>query len=211
MSIKDRFKQCGIVPVVVVENVEDASPLAKALIDGGIDIAEVTFRTAAAEETIRIMSEQYPDMLVGAGTVLTEEQLVKAVEAGAKFIVSPGFDANIVKKAQELGVMILPGAVTPTEIIQAINSGLDTIKFFPAGNYGGLKTIKSLSAPFRNIEFIPTGGVNADNLKDFLEFDKIVAVGGSWICPTNLVDEKNFEEITRLSKEARDIVDSIRK
>lgn len=210
MKILEKLEKCGIVPVVVLDRVEDAKPLAKALIDGGIDIAEVTFRTDAAEESIRIMSKEFPNMLIGAGTVLTVEQLEKAYDAGAKFIVSPGFDPNIIKKAQKLNIPVFPGAVTPTEIINALNEGLEIIKFFPAGNYGGLKTLKALTAPFTNIKFIPTGGINLDNLKEFIEFDKIIAVGGSWVCPTNLINEQKFEEITRLSKESRKIVDSIR-
>lgn len=211
MKILEKLEKCGIVPVVVLDRVEDAKPLAKALIDGGIDIAEVTFRTDAAEESIRIMSKEFPNMLIGAGTVLTVEQLEKAYDAGAKFIVSPGFDPNIIKKAQKLNIPVFPGAVTPTEIINALNEGLEIIKFFPAGNYGGLKTLKALTAPFTNIKFIPTGGINLDNLKEFIEFDKIIAVGGSWVCPTNLINEQKFEEITILSKKSREIINSIRK
>jgi len=210
MNISERFKQCGIVPVVVLDKKEDAIPLANALIAGGIDVAEVTFRTDAAEESIKEISENLPEMLVGAGTVLTLDQLERAVKAGAKFIVSPGFDQKIVDKCKELQVPVFPGTVTPTEIIQAINSGLNTVKFFPAGNYGGLKTIKSLAAPFTEINFMPTGGVNAANLKEFLEFDKILAVGGSWICDKKLVNEGKWDEITKLSKEAKEIYKSVR-
>ena len=210
MNISERFRQCGIVPVVVLDKKEDAIPLANALIAGGIDVAEVTFRTDAAEESIKEISENLPEMLVGAGTVLTLDQLERAVKAGAKFIVSPGFDQKIVDKCKELQVPVFPGTVSPTEIIQAINSGLNTVKFFPAGNYGGLKTIKSLAAPFTEINFMPTGGVNAANLKEFLEFDKILAVGGSWICDKKLVNEGKWDEITKLSKEAKEIYKSVR-
>ncbi len=210
MTLLDRFEKCGIVPVVVIDKIEDAKPLAKALLDGNIDIAEVTFRTSCAGEAIEQISKAYPEMLVGAGTVLTIDQLEAAYKAGAKFIVSPGFDCQIVKRSKELGLPIFPGAVTPTEIINALNENLNIIKFFPAGNYGGLKTLKALSGPFTNVKFIPTGGVNNDNLEDFIKFDKIIAVGGSWVCPAKLVNEGNFKEITRLSKQASDIVKKYR-
>lgn len=210
MSVTERFEKCGIVPVVVLDSKDDAIPLANALIDGGIDVCEVTFRTDAAQESIKLISENVPQMLVGAGTVLTVDQLERAVENGARFIVSPGYDPKIVKKAKEHNVAVFPGAVTPTEIIQILNEGLDIIKFFPAGNYGGLKTLKSLAGPFTNVRFMPTGGVNASNLREFLEFDKIVAVGGSWICDKKLVTQGRFDEITRLSKEAREIFKSVR-
>lgn len=210
MSITKRLEQCGIVPVVVLDDVKDAVPLAEALLAGGIDVAEITFRTKAAEESIKQISENVPEILVGAGTVLTMDQLERAYQAGAKFIVSPGFDINIVKRAKELNLAMFPGGVTPTEIIQILNESLDTVKFFPAGNYGGLKTMKSLAAPFGDVKFMPTGGVNASNLKEFLEFDKIVAVGGSWICDKKLVADGNFAEITKLCKEAKEIFNSVR-
>lgn len=210
MTVNERIERCGIVPVVVLDDKEDAISLAKALIKGGIDVCEVTFRTDAAKESIEHISLEVPEMLVGAGTVLTIKQLEMAVESGAKFIVSPGYDSKIVKRAKELKVDVFPGVVTPTEIINALNDGLDIVKFFPAGSFGGLKTIKALSGPFTNVRFMPTGGVNSSNLKEFLEFDKIFAVGGSWICDKKLVKEKKFDEITRLSKEARDIFKSVR-
>lgn len=210
MNIYERIEKVGIVPVVVLDDSEDAIDLGKALLNGGIDVAEITFRTEAAEESIKKMSEELPEILVGAGTVLTMEQLEKAINAGAKFIVSPGFDENIVNKCVEENIPVFPGTVTPTDIIKAINSGLDVVKFFPAGNYGGLKTIKSLSGPFNNIKFMPTGGVNSENLEEYLKFDKIIAVGGSWIADKKLIKEKNFKEIEKIAKEARDIFKKIR-
>ena len=210
MSVNERVQNCGIVPVVVLDNAEDAVPLAKALLAGGIDVAEVTFRTNAAEESIRRISEEVPEVLVGAGTVLTVEQCETAVDAVAKFIVSPGMDEEVINKAKELGVQVFPGAVTPSEIIKGLKLGIEIFKFFPAGNYGGLKTIKALAGPFTNIKFMPTGGVGPKNLEEYLEFDKIVAVGGSWICSKDLISQGNWDEITKLSQEARDVFKNIR-
>lgn len=210
MNLIKRFEKCGIIPVVALDRIEDALPLAKALIDGGIDVCEITFRTDCAEEAMELISREYPEMLVGAGTVLNEEQVVKAYEAGAKFIVSPGFNKEVVEKTKELGMLSLPGAVTPTEITALINEGLDVVKFFPAGNYGGLKTLKSLAGPFNKIKFMPTGGVGIDNLEEFLNFDKIIAVGGSWICKNELITEGKFDEITRLCKEAKEVHKKVR-
>lgn len=189
---------------------EDAVPLAKALVAGGINVAEVTFRTAAAEESIARITQEVPGMLVGAGTVLTIEQVEKAVKAGAQFIVSPGSDVDVIRKAKELNVIMLPGVVTPTEIITGLKEGLEIFKFFPAGNYGGLKTIKSLTGPFNKITFIPTGGVSTANMTEYLEFNKIEAVGGSWMCPKDLINAGNWDEITKLSKEAVEIFHKVR-
>lgn len=205
MSTIEKIKACGIVPVIALDRAEDAVKLAKALVAGGITVAEVTFRTDAAEESIAKITKEVPEMLVGAGTVLTTEQVETAVKAGAKFIVSPGTDLDVIRKAKELDVVMLPGAVTPTEIIMGLKEGIKIFKFFPAGNYGGLKTIKALAGPFGNISFVPTGGVSAANLAEYLAFDKIEAVGGSWMCPKNLINEGKWEEITKLSKEATDI------
>lgn len=210
MKILENIKNCGIVPVVVLDKLEDAKPLAEAFLENEINIMEITFRTSIAKDIIALLSKDYPNMIIGAGTVLTLEQLEDAVNSGAKFIVSPGFDLKIVKKAKELNIPVFPGAVTPSEIIQAINAGLNIIKFFPSENYGGLKTIKSLSAPFKDITFIPTGGINEKNLKEYISFDKIVAVGGSWICPSNLIKQGDFKEISKLCKEAKEIINSVR-
>ena len=210
MSLYKIIENSGVIPVVVLEDAANAVPLAKALLAGGINICEITFRTAAAEEAIRQISLNMPDMIVGAGTVITKEQAKAATDAGAKFIVSPGSDLEVIRYAKELGVYMLPGAVTPTEVMQLIKEDVKVIKFFPAENYGGLKTIKALSAPFPNIKFVPTGGVSLSNLTAYLEFDKIAAVGGSWLCTKDLITNGKWDEITKLSKEAMDIFKSVR-
>ena len=210
MSLYKIIENCGVIPVVVLEDAANAVPLAKALLAGGINICEITFRTDAACEAIKQLALNVPDMIVGAGTVLTKEQLKAATDAGAKFIVSPGSDLEVIRYAKELGVYMLPGAVTPTEVMQLIKEDIKVIKFFPAENYGGLKTIKALSAPFPNIKFVPTGGVSLSNLTAYLEFDKIAAVGGSWLCTKDLITNGKWDEITRLSKEAMDIFKSVR-
>ena len=210
MLLHKIIENSGIIPVVVLDDAAKAVPLAKALLAGGINICEITFRTAAAEESIRQIALNVPEMIVGAGTVLTKEQLKAATDAGAKFIVSPGSDLEVIRYAKELGVYMLPGAVTPTEVMQLIKEDIKVIKFFPAENYGGLKTIKALSAPFPNIKFVPTGGVSLSNLTTYLEFDKIAAVGGSWLCTKDLITNDKWDEITKLSKEAMDIFKSVR-
>lgn len=202
MNVVDQLRKCGIVPVVVIDKVEDAVPLAKALVAGGIFSAEVTFRTAAAADGIKAIAEQVPECIVGAGTVLTVEQARKAVENGAKFLVSPGMDPDVIAAANEMNVPILPGAVTPTEIIMGMKLGIKIFKFFPAGNYGGIKTIKALAAPFTQAEFVPTGGVNLDNIEDYLGFKRIAFCGGSWMCPAKLVNEGKWDEIEELSRAA---------
>ena len=189
-------------PVVVINNVEDAAPLAKALCAGGLPCAEVTFRTAAAKEAIKIMTETCPEMVVGAGTVLNAEQVDAAVEAGATFIVSPGLNPKTVKYCQEKGVPITPGTSSPTDIEQAIELGLDVVKFFPAEQSGGLAKIKAMAAPYVNMKFMPTGGISAKNINEYLAFPKIIACGGSWMVPAKLVDEKKFDEIEKLTREA---------
>nr|WP_072536500.1 bifunctional 4-hydroxy-2-oxoglutarate aldolase/2-dehydro-3-deoxy-phosphogluconate aldolase [Anaerococcus mediterraneensis] len=207
---KDRFEKCGIIPVVVIDKVEDAYPLAKALYDGGIDVAEVTFRTDAAKDAIKEIAEKMPEVYVGAGTIINVDQADAAIEAGAKFIVSPGYDPEIVARCQEKDIPVFPGVVSPTEIMMAIKDGIKVVKFFPAGIFGGLKAIKSLAGPFPNIKFMPTGGVNIDNLKEFLSFEKIHAVGGSWICDQKLVQEGKWDEISTLCRQAREIYESVR-
>lgn len=200
----------GIIPVVVLNDVKDALPLGKALVEGGIPCAEVTFRTDAAEESIRIMSENFPEMLVGAGTVLTTEQVDRAVNAGAKFIVSPGLNPKVVKYCLEKNIPVTPGVITPSEIEQAMELGLEVVKFFPAEPFGGLKTIKALAAPYTKMKFMPTGGINISNVRDYLAFDKIIACGGSWMVSGNLVKEGKFDEITKLVAEAAEIVKEVR-
>ena len=203
MTGLERLARAGVVPVVVIDDAKDAVPTANAMVAGGIDVMEITFRTAAAPEAIKAVAENCPDMLVGAGTILNVEQCKLAIEMGAKFIVSPGFDADVVRYCIENGVTVTPGCVTPTEITAAVNMGLKVIKFFPANIYGGLNAMKNLSAPFVGVKFMPTGGVNAANVKEYIDAPFIHAVGGSWVCPKADIAAGNFEKITALCKEAR--------
>jgi len=203
MDVLSRLARSGIVPVVVLDDAKDAVPTANAMLAGGIDVMEITFRTAAAADSIKAVSENCPDMLVGAGTVLTMEQCKLAVEMGAKFIVSPGFDPEIVGWCVENGVAVTPGCVTPTEISAALKFGLTTLKFFPANVYGGLNAMKNLAAPFVGIKFMPTGGINSSNLREYIDAPFIHAVGGSWVCPKADIAAGNFEKITALCTEAR--------
>lgn len=201
-EIISQFQKLGIIPVVKIDNAKDAVPLAKALCEGGLPVAEVTFRTDAAEEAIRLMAEAYPNMLVGAGTVLTTEQVDRAVGAGAKFIVSPGLNPKVVKYCQEKNVPITPGTSSPTDIEAALELGLDVVKFFPAEASGGIAKIKAMAAPYTKVKFMPTGGINAKNLQSYLDFPKIVACGGSWMVSDALINAGDFEEIKRLTREA---------
>ena len=185
-EVLEKIQKIGIVPVVVLNDAKDAEPLAKALCNGGLPCAEVTFRTDAAEESIRIMSEKYPEMLVGAGTVLTTEQVDRAVAAGAK------------------------GICTPSEAEQAIENGLEVVKFFPAEPAGGLKMIKAMAAPYTGLKFMPTGGINATNVKEYLAYDKILACGGSWMVKGSLVEAGEFDKIEAMTKEAVEIVKEVR-
>ena len=203
MEILQRFTNAGIVPVVVLENAEDAVPTAKALLDGGIDVMEITFRTAAAPDAIRAVAQECPDMVVGAGTVITLEQCQQAVSLGAKFIVSPGFDAEVVRWCVENKVAVTPGCVTPTEIMAAMKLGLKVLKFFPANVYGGLNAMKALSGPFGSIRFIPTGGVNAQNIAEYSVAPFIHAIGGSWVCAKGDIAAHKLDRITALCREAR--------
>lgn len=209
--MKERFAQFGVVPVVVLEDAKDAGPLAEALVKGGLPCAEITFRTDAAEESIRTMTTLYPDMLVGAGTVLTIEQADRAVAAGAKFIVSPGFDPEIVDYCIQKEIPVFPGCITPSEVAQGVKRGLEVIKFFPAEQFGGVDTIRALAAPYTSVQFMPTGGINAKNLKEYLSCDKILCCGGSWMVKGDLVRAGEFDKICELTKEAVALVKSIRK
>lgn len=211
MDVTTRLARAGVVPVVVLEHAKDAVPTARAMVAGGIDVMEITFRTAAAADSIRAVSENCPEMLVGAGTVITLEQCKKAVASGAKFIVAPGFDEEVVRWCVENHVPVTPGCVTPTEIMAAMKLGIQIIKFFPAGVYGGLSAMKALSGPFGGIKFIPTGGVNAQNLAEYLAAPFIHAVGGSWVCPKADISAGNFEKITALCREAHATVTEARK
>lgn len=203
MDTFERFSHAGIVPVVVIDHAADALPAARALLEGGVDVMEITFRTAAAAGAIRAVSDGCPEMLVGAGTVVTLDQCRQAVEAGAQFIVAPGFDEEVVSWCVEKGVPILPGCVTPTEIMAAMKHGLKILKFFPAGVYGGLSAMKALSGPFKGIKFVPTGGVGPQNAGEYGAAPFIHAVGGSWVCTQSDIASHNFERITQLCREAR--------
>ena len=211
--MNDTLKQIGstgIVPVVVLNKVSDAVPLAEALIRGGLPCAEVTFRTDAAEDSIREIAKKFPEMFVGAGTVLTTEQVDRAIGAGAKFIVSPGLNTKVVEYCIKKGYPVTPGIMTPTELEVALGFGLDVVKFFPAENAGGLKMIKAMSAPYTMMKFMPTGGINATNVRDYLACDKILACGGSWMVKGDLINAGNFAEIEKLTREAAAIVKEIR-
>lgn len=210
MDILNRIERAGVVPVVVLDRAEDAVDTAQALLQGGVDVMEITFRTAAAADAISAVAENCPDMLVGAGTVVTLNQCKLAVARGAKFIVSPGFDPEVVAWCVENGVAVTPGCVTPTEIMAAMKLGLKVVKFFPAGIYGGLKAMKALAAPFGGIKFIPTGGVNAENLAEYASAPFVYAIGGSWLCPKTDVAQRNFDHIAQLCAEARKIIGGVR-
>ena len=205
-----QLKKIGIIPVVVLNDVKDALPLAERLMKGGLPCAEVTFRTAAAEESIRQMAKAFPEMIVGAGTVLTTEQADRAIDAGSKFVVSPGFNPKVTEYVLKKGVPMTPGVCTPTEIEAAMSLGLDVLKFFPAEPSGGLGMIKAVCAAYVNLQIMPTGGINANNVRDYLKYDKIVACGGSWMVNGKLISEGKFDEIEKLVREAAEIVKEIR-
>ena len=210
MEALERMKRCGIVPVVVLENADDAADTARAMLKGGVDVMEITFRTAAAPESIRRVAQKVPDMLVGAGTVVTLDQCKQAVACGAKFIVSPGYDEEVVSWCCANGVPVTPGCVTPTEIMTALKHDLKVLKFFPANVYGGLNALKSLSGPFGGVKFIPTGGVGPANLADFAASPMVHAVGGSWVCPKGDITAHAYEKIEKLCREARAIIQATR-
>ena len=202
MDILEKLSLAGLVPVIKVEDAADAVPLCKALADGGLPVAEITFRSAAAEEAIRLVHEQLPDVILCAGTVLTTDQVDRAVKAGAAAIVSPGLNPEIVKYCQKLGVPVCPGTANPSDIEVALSLGLDTVKFFPAESLGGLKLIKAMSAPYGAVKFMPTGGINEKNMLDYLAFDKILCCGGSWMVPGDAVAAKDWGRITELTRSA---------
>ena len=208
--MNEKLSAFGVVPVVVIDDAKDALPLAEALRAGGLLCAEVTFRTDAAEESIRRISEAYPDMLCGAGTVLTMEQLDRAIGAGARFIVSPGFDPEIVDACIARNIPVYPGCMTPSEIIQGVKRGLQILKLFPAGELGGPAMIKALSGPFPGLRFLPTGGVNAGNLRDYLSMKAVAACGGSWMVKKDLIAAGEFDRITAMVREAAALVKEIR-
>ena len=211
MDCFDRLRQTGIIPVVVLSQAEDAVPTARALLRGGIDVMEITLRTPAAGDAIAAVAGSVPEMLIGAGTVLNPGQCELAVRKGANFLVSPGFNQDMAKWCSSKGIPLIPGCVTPSEIMEAYAMGIRIVKFFPANVYGGLAALKALSGPFRDVRFIPTGGINSENLSDYLCAPWIHAVGGSWICPEKEIVAGNFDYITELCLQARNLVCSARR
>ena len=206
----EALSRIGVVPVITIDRPQDAVPLARALLNGGIGCAEITFRTASAEEAIQRISGECHEMLVGAGTVLTVQQAEQAMRAGAQYIVAPGFDAAVVDWCQKRGVPVLPGVATPTEINMALARGVKLLKFFPSEEIGGMRMLKALHAPYQEVQFIPTGGIKAHNLAEYLALPNVVACGGSWMATGSMISEGKFDEITRLSREARAIVQRAR-
>lgn len=207
-NILSKLRETKLVPVVKLDAAKDALPLSEALLKGGLPVAEITFRTDAAEESIRQISRSFPDMFVGAGTVINVEQAKRALDAGASFLVSPGISRTVIEFAQKNNLPVFPGICTPTEIMTALEYSLPLVKFFPAKQYGGLDTIKALAAPFPSVKFMPTGGIGTNNIKEFLAFGKIIACGGSWMVKDALIKNGDFEEITRLTKEAVTLIQS---
>lgn len=199
----------GVIPVIEIDSEDNAVPLADALCEAGLPIMEVTLRTEAALKSIRLISQKFPKLLLGAGTVIDREQAKAAQDTGAQFIVSPGLDEELVIWCRKNSIPTLPGAVTPTEIMCGIKLGINIVKFFPAESLGGLKAVKAISDPFPQIRFIPSGGVKADNLAGYLQTDKVYAVGGSWMAKRQMIVEHKFDEIVRLAKQASDIVKKI--
>ncbi len=201
-NIYENIFLCGIIPVIKLDDAADSVPLCSALLDGGINVAEITFRTEAAAQSIKLISEQLPNVLVGAGTVLTIENCKKAIESGAKFIVTPGFNPKIVEYCIEQDILIIPGISNPTDIEMALGYGIETVKFFPAEIFGGVKALKAMAAPYTNIKFMATGGIDLSNLTEYMKYDRISAIGGSFMIKEQLIAVKNFAEITKLTKEA---------
>ena len=210
-EMNERISRIGVVPVIKLNHPEhDAAELGKALCAGGVPVAEVTFRAAGAEIAIKLMKEANPDMIVGAGTVTSTEQIDKVIEAGGEFIVSPGFDPELVAYAQKKNIPIFPGCTTASEYHQALKFGLELIKFFPAEQSGGLAKIKALSAPFPMFKVMPTGGISLKNLKDYLSCPVIAACGGSYMVTADLIDNNKWDEITELCRKSREIVEEAR-
>ena len=200
----------GVVPVVKIERAEDAVALGEALLAGGLACAEITFRTAAAEDAIHRISSSLPEIMVGAGTVLSVEQADKAVNAGAQFVVCPGFNQKVVEWCLQNEIPVTPGVATPTEIDMALDKGLRILKFFPAEALGGITTLKAIGAPYANVKFIPTGGINQDNFADYLALPSVHCCGGSWLVEANLISAGKFDEITQLTRDALSVVRAVR-
>ena len=209
--IFDHFYNIGVIPVLEIDSAQSAVPLAESLVEGGLPVAEITLRTDAALDSIRLIARETRGVIVGAGTVINREQARAACEAGAQFLVSPGMVEDVVIWAQENQIPILVGAVTPTEMIRAINLGLNLLKFFPAEAVGGLPAIKAMSDPFPQLSFIPTGGIRLENLPEYLKMKKIHAVGGSWMAKRQMIADGQFEETRRMAKEASDLVKEVRR
>ncbi|MDA5313840.1 bifunctional 4-hydroxy-2-oxoglutarate aldolase/2-dehydro-3-deoxy-phosphogluconate aldolase [Vibrio cholerae] len=201
-SIKQQLKALKVIPVIAIDNAEDIIPLGKVLVENGLPAAEITFRSEAAVEAIRLLRQTQPDMLIGAGTVLNREQAIAAKEAGATFIVSPGFNPNTVKACQEIGIDIVPGVNNPSTVEAALEMGLTTLKFFPAEASGGINMVKSLLAPYTDIELMPTGGISPANIKDYLAIPRVLACGGTWMVDKKQIEAGNWEELARLTREA---------
>lgn len=201
-EILSAISKTKIVPVIKIDNIDDTLPLLAALSKGGINIAEITYRTACAAEAISLAQKNFPDMIIGAGTVINLVQAKEAVSLGVDFIVSPGFDEVVADYCADIGIIYFGGCVTPTEIMKAVDKGLEIIKFFPAESNGGLKSIKALSAPFPQIKFMPTGGINKENIREYLSFPKIIACGGSWMVADQLIKNGDFDAVTKLTAEA---------
>lgn len=209
-DIFQAFHRIGIIPVVVLDDAKNAARLADVLCDNGLPCAEVTFRTPAAAETIRIMAAHRPEILVGAGTVLTTQEVNSAIEAGAKFIVSPGLNPTVVRYSLDRNIPVAPGTQTPSDMERAIEFGLDVVKFFPAEPAGGLPMIKAVAAPYTKLRFMPTGGINAKNVRDYLAYDRIIACGGSWMVKQAMIEAGDWDSIASLVREAADIVKAVR-
>lgn len=209
MDIIQKVSEIKIIPVVKLDRPEDAEPLAEALCAGGLPAAEITFRTAAAEESIRTIAKAYPDMIVGAGTVLSAEQARRAVDAGAQFLVTPGFSRSVTEFAVDKGIPIIPGVCTPTELMYLLEYNLNVAKFFPAGQYGGLATIKALAPVFPTMRFVPTGGINESNVMEYLSFNKVIACGGSWMVKDSMINAGEFDKITRLTRNVMTLVKGV--
>ncbi|WNJ94205.1 bifunctional 4-hydroxy-2-oxoglutarate aldolase/2-dehydro-3-deoxy-phosphogluconate aldolase [Vibrio ruber] len=201
-DIKQQIKAIKIIPVIAIDKAEDIIPLGKVLAENGLPAAEITFRSDAAAEAIRLLRESQPDMLIGAGTVLNRDQVIAAKEAGATFIVSPGFNPNTVRACQELGIEIIPGINNPSVVEAALEMGITTMKFFPAEPSGGINMVKSLLAPYTNLELMPTGGIKPSNIKDYLDIPRVIACGGTWMVEKSLIEAGNWEEVARLTREA---------
>lgn len=207
----ETIKSCGIVPVIKLSDIEKSEKLADALQNGGINCAEITFRAAGSNKVIERMLRKYPDMIVGAGTVLTLEEAELAVAAGAKFIVSPGLNEEVVEYSLKHNVLPIPGCITPTEIQKALSLGLKLVKFFPAEQFGGIKTIKALAAPFSQVTFMPTGGISLNNLKEYISEKAVSACGGTFMVKEDLITGEEWEKITEMSQKAVDIINESRK